>query len=87
MFRGRHSPCEPLMPDGSLSPHACPCPTFVVVPDADAPDAAQVPLRGDLKHVEAVAVEGVFPVQVSVPTFVVHAVQGDPHVRCGTWQG
>jgi len=60
--------------------------TFIVVPNADAPDAPQAPLRRDLKHVEAVAVEGVFSIQMSVTTFMVHTIQGDPHVGRGTWQ-
>lgn len=68
------------------APHARSCLTFIVVPNADAPDAAQTPLRGNLEHVEAVAVEGVFSIQMSVTTFIVHAIQGDPYVGCGTWQ-
>lgn len=60
--------------------------TFIVMPNADAPDAPQTPLRCDLKHVEAVAMEGVFSIQMSVTTFIVHTIQGDPHVGRGTWQ-
>lgn len=74
--------CGPSMSEQVASP--CPCPTFVVVPDADAPDAAQAALRGDLEHVQAVTVEGVVPIQVSVATFIVHPVQGNAHVGCGT---
>lgn len=77
---GHHRPGPPVQAQ-DVAP---PCPTFVVVPDADAPDAAQAPLRGDLEHVQAVAVEGVVPIQVSVATFIVHPVQGDAHVGRGT---
>lgn len=63
----------------------CPALTFVVVPDADLPDAAQAALGGDLEDVEAVAVERVLPVQVPVAALVVRAVQRDPHVGRRAW--
>lgn len=56
------------------------------MPNADAPDAAQIPLCCDLKHIEAVAVERIFSIQVSVTTFIVYAVQRDPHMCRGAWQ-
>lgn len=68
----------------AAAPHTRSRLTFIVVPNADAPDAPQTPLRCDLKHVEAVAVEGVFSIQMSVTTFIVYTIQGDPHVGRGT---
>lgn len=56
------------------------------MPNADAPDAAQIPLCCDLKHIEAVAVERIFSIQVSVTTFIVYTVQRDPHMCRGAWQ-
>lgn len=60
--------------------------TFIVMPNADAPDAPQTPLCCNLKHVKAVAVESVLSIQMSVTTFIVHTIQGDPHMSCSTWQ-
>lgn len=68
------------------NPHAHSCLTFIVVPNADAPDAAQAPLRRDLEHIEAVAVESVFSIQVPVTAFIFHAIQSDAHMGRGTWQ-
>lgn len=56
------------------------------MPDADFPDAAQAPLCCNLKNIQAVAVEGVLPIQMPVTAFSIPAVQGDPHVGGGTWQ-
>lgn len=66
--------------------HTCPGLTFIVMPDVDFPDAAQALLRRNLKNIKAVAVESVLPIQMPVTAFIIHAIQGDPHVGGGTWQ-
>ena len=60
--------------------------TFVVVPHADLPHAAQAVRRGDLEHVQAVAAEGPVPVQVPVAAAALSPVQHDAHVCRGSWR-
>lgn len=58
--------------------------TFVVVPHADLPHAAQAVRGGNLEDVQAVAMESSVPIQVPVAAPAVCPVQHDAHVCCGT---
>lgn len=57
--------------------------TFVVMPHADLPHAAQAVWGGNLENVQAVAVEGSVPIQVPVAAAAVRPVQHDAHMSCG----
>lgn len=59
--------------------------TFVVVPDADLPHAAQASVAGDVEDVQAVACEGPAAVQVTVAAAALAAVQADADVGGGAW--
>lgn len=60
-------------------------PTFVVVPHADLPQAAQAVWGGNLEDVQAVALEGSVPIQVPVAAAAICPIQHDAHVSRGPW--
>ena len=60
-------------------------PTFVVVPHADLPQAAQAVWGGNLEDVQAVALEGSVPIQVPVAAAAVCPIQHDAHMSRGPW--
>lgn len=76
---------------GQSGPAGCGCagqavgPTFVVVPHTDLPQAAQAVRGGNLEDVQAVALEGSVPIQVSVATAAICPIQHDAHVSRGPW--
>lgn len=58
--------------------------TFVVMPHADLPHAAQAVRGGHLEDVQAVAMESSVPIQVPVAAPAVCPIQHDAHVGRGT---
>ena len=58
-------------------------PTLVVVPHTDLPQAAQAVRGGNLEDVQAVALEGSIPIQVSVAAAAICPIQHDAHVSRG----
>lgn len=62
-----------------------PTETFVVMPHADLPHAAQAVRGGNAEDVQAIAVEGSVPVQVPVAAPAICPVQHDAHMCCGAW--
>ena len=60
-------------------------PTLVVVPHTDLPQAAQAVRGGNLEDVQAVALEGSIPIQVSVAAAAICPIQHDAHVSRGPW--
>lgn len=63
-----------------------PTQTFVVVPHADLPHAAQAVRGGNLEDVQTIAVKGSVPIQVPVATPAVRPIQHDAHMCRGAWR-